>query len=110
MEDGPDIYFSGNTVIPPSPGRKRRAKTLDPPGGYAFFQGRIPQNQEHKICATKKCIWCGLHLDQFFISCPNCHNCQWCGMIDYVDPYRCFLCGNFLPDELRTIDEAINKT
>lgn len=61
-----------------------------------------------KVCAVKKCVWCGYATDQYFITCPHCLNCQYCGLMDNVDPYQCFLCGNYLPESERTELVKIN--
>lgn len=101
METRPNLYYPGNTVIAPHPGRKRLKKTLDVPGGYIPHEGRVftPEERTDKVCAVSKCVWCGYRTDQYFITCPKCENCQYCGYRDMVDPYRCFLCGNYLPLE-----------
>jgi hypothetical protein len=64
------------------------------------FEAALPA-VDHKVCAVKKCVWCGYATDQYFITCPMCRNCQWCGYVDEVDPFRCYLCGNYLPEHLR---------
>jgi hypothetical protein len=71
------------------------------------FEGRIMELVE-KVCATSKCVWCAYRTDQYFITCPMCRNCQYCGYVDEVDPYRCFICGNYLPEEAQTPITQIN--
>ena len=100
MENRPSIYYPGNTVIAPHPGRKRREKVINA-DKRPEFEAKDP-NSEHKVCATSKCVWCGFNPGQYFITCARCGNCQYCGMVDSVDPYRCYLCGNFLPEDGRT--------
>lgn len=101
MENRPSIYYPGNTVIAPHPGRKRREKVINP-DKQPEFEAKDPK-PEHKVCATAKCVWCGYSADgQYFITCPRCRNCQYCGMVDMVDPNRCYLCGNYLPEDART--------
>jgi hypothetical protein len=101
MENGLSIYYPGNTVIAPNPGRKRREKVINP-DKVPDFEGKVMQPSP-KVCAVTKCVWCGGTAGgQYFITCSRCSNCQYCGMIDSVDPYRCFICGNYLPEELRT--------
>lgn len=101
MENGLSIYYPGNTVIAPNPGRKRREKVINP-DKQPDFEAKL-MDAQHKVCAVSKCVWCGATAGgQWFITCPNCQNCQYCGMVDNVDPHRCFICGNYLPDEART--------
>lgn len=104
METRPNLYYPGNTVIAPHPGRKRKAKVVDVPGGYIPHEGRLftVEQRNDKVCATSRCVWCGYRTDQYFITCPKCENCQYCGYRDLSDAYRCFICGNYLPDELQT--------
>lgn len=97
MESRPSLYYPGNTVITPHPGKKRRAKVLDVAAPIEF-EGRVMQ-QVDKVCAVTSCVWCGHQSDHYFITCPSCKNCQYCGYMDSVDPYRCFICGNHLPPE-----------
>lgn len=108
MENRPSIHYPGNTVIAPHPGRKRRSKVLDAEKLPAF-EAKDP-NPEHKVCVTSKCVWCGFNPGQYFITCARCGNCQYCGMVDKVDPYRCYLCGNYMPEELRTEVGKIRPT
>lgn len=101
MENGLSIHYPGNTVTDvPRPGRKRLAKTLDPVNPIPF-EGKIMEIVP-KVCAVSVCVWCGHSPGQYFITCSQCGNCQYCGLMDNVDPYRCFLCGNYLPLEDRT--------
>lgn len=102
MENGFSLHYPGNTVVNvPRPGRKRLAKTLDPAEPIPF-EGKVFANHTPKVCAVSKCVWCGHNPGQYFITCARCGNCQYCGMVDNVDPYSCFLCGNYLPEEART--------
>lgn len=97
MENRPSIHYPGNTVKGvPNPGRKRLALTFNNPDPIPF-EGRVMQGAD-KICAVKVCVWCKFATDQYFITCPQCKNCQHCGYMDAVDPYRCFICGNYLPE------------
>lgn len=105
MENGLSLYYPGNTVKAPNPGRKRRAKVLDPTKLPAF-EAKDPK-PEHKVCVVSKCVWCGYNPSQWFITCPRCQNCQYCGLMDDVDPYRCYLCGNYLPEDARTSLDTI---
>jgi hypothetical protein len=108
MEDRVDIYYPGNTVIPPHPGVKRRNKVVGDGLERYTFTGKIMTNQTPKVCAASRCVWCGHKTDHYFITCQNCGNCQYCGMMDNVDPYQCFLCGNYLPIEARSEQVEIN--
>lgn len=114
MENRLNIYYPGNTVKPPNPGRKRRAKVIDP-DKLPAFEGKVMDIVD-KVCAVSKCVWCGYGTDQYFITCPRCSNCQYCGLMDNVDAYRCYLCGNSLPEDARTTtvkitpDNVINIT
>lgn len=101
MENGPSLHYNRNTVKLPHPGKKRLRKNRKAQSAI-HFEGKMPQNREHKVAVVKRCVWCSFtSLDQWFITCPICKNCQYCGMVDLVDPYRCYLCGNFLPERLR---------
>lgn len=67
-------------------------------------------DRSHKVCVVSKCVWCGYNPGQWFITCSACGNCQYCGMLDNVDPYRCFLCGNFMPEDARTENVRIRPS
>lgn len=113
METRPSLYYPGNTVIAPHPGRKRKEKVTDPEK-LPEFEGKNMDDNSHKVCAVSRCVWCGYQTDQYFINCPHCNNCQYCGMVDMRDPYRCYLCGNYLPEDERThvkkiLPEQANK-
>lgn len=53
-----------------------------------------------KQFATKVCMWCLFEGDQYFIFCPNCTSCQYCGL--HMDASgtlnRCGRCGNHAPE------------
>lgn len=106
MENGLSLYYPGNTVIAPKPGRKRQDKVINP-DKVPEFEGKI-MTLMHKVCAVSVCVWCGHSPGQYFITCSHCSNCQYCGLMDSVDPYRCYLCGNFLPPEARTLLVKLN--
>lgn len=102
MENRPSVHYPGNTVADvPHPGKKRRAKYMDTPNGVVYFEGKNMGDRSDKVCAVTVCVWCNHNAGQYFITCGRCRNCQYCGMVDNVDPYRCYLCGNYLPDELK---------
>jgi hypothetical protein len=107
MENGPSLHYNRNTLNTPHPGAKRLRKNRREQHTIEF-DGKIPQNREHKVVAVSRCVWCSFTAQQYFITCPICKNCQYCGMVDNVDPYRCFLCGNYLPEELRTAPVKIS--
>jgi len=107
MENGPSLHYNRNTVNLPHPGKKRLAKNRKPQHAIAF-EGKDMAEREHKIAASRRCVWCSFTDSQYFITCPICKNCQYCGMVDNVDVYRCYLCGNYLPEELRTVSEKIH--
>lgn len=102
MENGLSLHYPGNTVKDvPKPGRKRLAKTMT--GGEPIpFEYKI-MTIEAKVCAVSVCVWCGHSPGQYFITCGRCQNCQYCGLMDKVDPYQCYLCGNYLPEDARTV-------
>lgn len=107
MENGPSLHYNGNTLNTPHPGRKRLAKNRKDQSAI-YFEGKTPQNRDHKVVAVRRCVWCSFTAQQYFITCPICRNCQYCGMVDNVDSYRCYLCGNYLPKRLRTVTKRIN--
>jgi len=109
MENGLSLHYNGNTVSLPRPGRKRLNKNMNNrPQHTITFEGKTPQDRSAKVCAVSRCVWCSFTAQQYFITCPICKNCQYCGMVDNVDAYQCFLCGNYLPEELRTVSEKIH--
>lgn len=101
MEDRPNLYYEGNTVIPPAPGAKRKWRTIQQPIAWDFRHKVMPF--EPKTCATSRCVWCNQNFGgRYMIVCPRCHNCQYCGLMSTNSMDACTLCGNRLPDELRT--------
>lgn len=106
MENGPSLHYNGNTLNTPHPGRKRLAKNRKDQAAIKF-DGKTPQDRDHKVVAVRRCVWCSFTAQQYFITCPICRNCQYCGMVDNVDAYRCYLCGNYLPEELRNENHKI---
>ena len=107
MENGLSLHYNRNTLNTPHPGKKRLRKNRRDQASIKF-DGKTPQNREHKVVAVSRCVWCSFTAQQYFITCPICRNCQYCGMVDNVDQYRCYLCGNYLPEELRTKPVRIN--
>lgn len=108
MENRTSVHYRGNTLKAPNPGRKRKNKVFGRKRETYVFTARLPQDTSDKIVATKVCVWCEYKADHYFITCNNCNNCQYCGNVDHVDAYRCFICGNYLPDELRNEPVRIN--
>ena len=99
MESGHDIYYQGNTVKSPNPGRKRKAKVISNTVGY-IFNGKL-MDRTPKVCAHSQCVWCDFPFGgQYMIICPRCRNCQYCGQYnEYYD--KCSHCDNKLPDEIK---------
>ena len=96
MEDRFRVHHDRNTVIPPSPGRKRMKKTLRDKGVYTHT-GKM-MTYEPKVCAVDRCVWCEASFgDQMRVICPSCRNCQYCGLVS-ASMAECSNCGNH-PDE-----------
>lgn len=96
MEDRFRIYHKGNTVIPPSPGQKRKLRTVTYP--HYLHTGKI-MTYEDKVCAVTRCVWCDTNFgDQFRTICPACRNCQYCGLASTNSLSHCLNCGNH-PDQ-----------
>lgn len=98
MESRFRVHYDGNTVIPPSPGRKRQQKTFKQDG--FVFTGKN-MTYEPKVCATTRCIWCEAEFaGQFRTICTDCHNCQYCGLASMTSNSVCPNCGNHPDDEI----------
>lgn len=105
MESGLNLYYEGNTVIPPAPGMKRKFKTMNQQEAY-LHTGKI-MDFEPKVCATSRCIWCQSSFgDRYMVVCPRCRNCQYCGLSS-VSMKSCAQCGNHLPEELNVGGDRI---
>lgn len=102
METGSNLYYEGNTVVPPSPGMKRRWRAYKQTDVWDF-QEKV-MSYEPKICATNNCLWCNQSFDgRYAIICKRCRNCQYCGLRSSTGMDVCRLCGNKLPDDLRAV-------
>lgn len=104
MESGLDLYYPGNTVIPPHPGMRRKMKIMRQ-DDYVHTD----KNMDHipKTVATSSCVWCNTVFGQYLTVCLCCRNCQYCGL--YVAPgfgQDCPTCQNH-PDEQITTDPAV---
>lgn len=102
MEDGRDIHYHGNSVAGPRPSAKNlKRRQLS----YKSTDDKIrPMDHAPKVVANSKCVWCGYvkySEDCFFIVCPVCRSCQFCGLVSH-DLNSCHLCGNEAPDEIKT--------
>jgi hypothetical protein len=97
MEKRRTIYYSGNTVDPP---------TIDP----ADLKERRKWHPRHKmgpdlpvphgslkVFATARCVWCMKTFDGYRVICPRCQLCQFCGLLVGAQA-ECRFCGN-TPDE-----------
>lgn len=92
MENRFRLHYPGNTVIPPSPGRKRQQKTINQVG--YLHTGKIMTYQP-KVCAVSRCVWCDANFgEQFRTVCPICRNCQYCGLASTNSLTNCPNCGN----------------
>jgi hypothetical protein len=69
--------------------------------------GHMPPIIE-KTYATKNCGWCPYDFDKFEIVCPQCHNCQYCGLFSSTNTV-CKRCGNTLPAELKDDQPIVKK-
>lgn len=100
MEGRLDLYYEGNTVIPPAPGKKRKFKTINQEEPY-LHTGKMMEFAP-KVCATSKCVWCQANFGgQYRVVCPRCLNCQYCGLVA-GSLKQCGQCGNAAPDEINT--------
>lgn len=105
MESRPDLYYEGNTVIPPHPGRKRKMRTMNQEG-YVHENKTMPFVP--KVCATSSCLWCNKNFGgRYMVVCLACRNCQYCGLLSPTSLKACRLCGNSLPEELNVGGERI---
>lgn len=100
METGRSIYYAGNTVAAPQPGRDNLRRRSGHLKDIAINDEVKPMTVEEKVCATSQCVWCGTEFEQESIRCRVCGNCQYCGMF-CVNASYCIQCGNKLPDELK---------
>lgn len=62
----------------------------------------------HKQYATKNCRWCPYDFNQYEVICPQCHNCQYCGLASDTN-IICKRCGNTLPQELKDERPIVKK-
>lgn len=97
MENRRPLYYDGNTVKPPHPGRKELWRRERIGTGNLVPVDKTPQNTELKVCATLVCVWCDEHFDNYRVVCSKCANCQYCGL-RASDFYACHICGNHWPE------------
>lgn len=100
MESRRVIHYRGNSIKPrkvsmPSIYKRMRQEGM---GVAADTNYIIPIID--KVYATENCMWCPHDFKQFEVVCPQCHNCQYCGMVANSNTF-CNMCGNHLPDELK---------
>lgn len=106
MESRHRLYYQGNTVIPPNPGRKRLKKNRNVKIGRIIPAYRNIK-YEPKTCASYKCIWCDYEAqkDKPIIICPRCRNCQYCGLQQGSGyDHECIKCGNRISKNSTQID------
>lgn len=101
MESRRIIYYGGNSIKPrkvsmPSIHKRMRQQGM---GVEDTSMAHMPPIIE-KTYATKNCHWCPYDFKQFEIVCPQCHNCQYCGLVSDTNTV-CKRCGNILPVELK---------
>lgn len=108
MESGLDLYYKGNTVIPPHPGRKRQFRTINQDEPH-LHTGKSMEFKP-KVCASSRCVWCQASFGgRYMVTCPRCLNCQYCGLVA-GSMKACGQCGNALPDELNVGGHRIVAT
>ena len=108
MESRPDLYYEGNTVIPPAPGKKRKFKTINQEEPHQHT-GKVMEYKP-KVCATSRCVWCQAYFGgRYMIACPRCMNWQYCGLLA-GSLKSCGQCGNALPDRLEVGGERLVAT
>lgn len=88
--------------------KRDRQERLDDPtplGVPITPEDQIPEAQDH-IVTPENCIWCGFPLHKKKAICPNCKNCQSCGLLQSAGGMeQCYLCGNRVPE--KRVPEAI---
>lgn len=61
-----------------------------------------------KVYASMNCHWCPYDFERYEIICPQCHNCQYCGLASDTNT-ACKRCGNTLPPELKDDRPIVKK-
>lgn len=101
MESRRIIHYNRNSIKPrnismPSIQKRMRQEGMGVPD---YNNPHMPPIID-KVYATKNCRWCPYDFKKFEIVCPQCHNCQYCGLFSDTN-IVCKLCGNRLSDELK---------
>ena len=102
MENGRNIYYSGNTLKSPRPSAKNIKRRNAVYNAQLVVQRSI--EFKPKIVAHSRCIWCKYKYEdnRFFVVCPRCRMCQYCGLVAEHDLSHCYLCGNMPDDNVST--------
>jgi len=109
MEDRRVVHYNRNSIKPrkvsmPSIYKRMRQEGM---GVEDASMAHMPPIMD-KVYATKNCMWCPYDFKQFEIICPQCHNCQYCGLYSDTNT-ACKRCGNRLPDELKEDRQTVKK-
>lgn len=106
MENRLHLYYPGNTVKAPHPGRKRKRKISRQPKERPLYMTKALPHVK-KTVATSKCVWCDYPFGQYMVVCLHCFNCQYCGFLSKGNMGHCMNCDNQVNDEIANTGQVL---